>query len=307
MKCIVIINMIFLFSVFGFMQTISAQTSGMQTKQQNFTKNNMIDPLLIELTEIAAWRDLIDAAPDSFKIKNGLRYKDIGGGTAINFLKEPSPLFNRVIGLGLTQSLNQEVIDDIKSFYTHHEKYIVHYSSPVKPVNADSLLVQNGFYLAGSWERIVRDNKPLEDNGTDSIEVQLVDSVLKEDWLQFLINTYGFDFYEWPRAFALREGWSHYVALKNKKIIACRSFFMTSQKTVFSGVDAPVPGAMTSDCEPDFAIWKKAIHDLLQKGAALFVADIEKPDREKNKAAYEGFSRLGFYIPYTRYHYRLNK
>jgi len=95
--------------------------------------------------------------------------------------------------------------------------------------------------------------------------------------------------------------------MRNNRIIGCRSFFMTSHKTIFSGVDAPVPGVMTPDCRPDFAIWKRAIRDGLKEGALLFVADIELPDKEKNKDAYSGFKALGFHIPYTRYHYRLNK
>jgi hypothetical protein len=68
-----------------------------------------------------------------------------------------------------------------------------------------------------------------------------------------------------------------------------------------------VPGVMTKDYVPDFAIWKKAISDELKDGATLFVADIELPDKEKNKNAYDGFKQLGFYIPYTRYHYRLDR
>jgi hypothetical protein len=268
----------------------------------------VIDPRLIEQTEIAAWRDLIDAAPDLFKVRNGLQHKDIGGGMAINFQRMPIPLFNRVIGLGLSEPLTQNIINEVESFYTHGEKYLIHYSSPMKPSNADLLLRQNGFYLAGSWERIARGNQPLNDDSEKTgIEVKQVDDSLKESWVNFLINTYGFDFYEWPRAFALRNGWRHYVALRDNKIIACRSFFMTPQKTIFSGVDAPVPGVMTPDCKPDFEIWKKAINDGLKAGAVLFIADIELPDKEKNRSAYEGFRQLGFTIPYTRYHYRLNK
>jgi hypothetical protein len=125
-----------------------------KTNQQHINQYDMDNSLMIEQTEIAAWRDLIDAAPDSFKITNGLRHKDIGGGMAIDFQKEPVPLFNRVIGLGLEQPLSQDVIDEIKGFYTHHEKYLVHYSIAVKPVNADSLLKQNGFYLAGHGKEL---------------------------------------------------------------------------------------------------------------------------------------------------------
>lgn len=277
------------------------QTKKMLTAMQN--------SILIEQTEIAAWSNLLDAAPDSFRLANGLRHQAFGGGMAINFQKEPIPLFNRVIGLGLIKPLTRQVIDSIKSFYVHHEKYLIHYSPPMRPAHADSLLKQNGFYLAGSWERVVRNNKPLNntENIADTFEVRQVDASLKESWVKFLIETYGFNFYEWPRSFALRKGWKHYIALEQNKIIACRSFFMTNMKTVFSGVDAPVPGVMTTDCAPDFAIWRKAIADGLKEGAVLFVADIELPDKEKNKAAYEGFKQLGFYIPYTRYHYRLNK
>lgn len=283
-----------------------SQTWNITATKQN--RQTVIDPVMIERTEIAAWRDLIDAAPDSFKMANGMQHRDIGGGMATNFQKMPIPLFNRVIGLGLTEPLTQSIVDEIKSFYSHKEKFLVHYSSPMKPSDADSLLKRNGFYLAGSWERITRDDRPLnDDNETNDIEVRLVDESLKESWVKFLIDTYHFDFYEWPRAFALRKGWRHYVAFQNNKIVACRSFFMSPQKTVFSGVDAPVPGVMTADCKPDFAIWRKAIKDCLDQGAVLFVADIELPDKEKNRAAYEGFKELGFTIPYTRFHYRLNR
>ena len=264
--------------------------------------------LLIEQTEIAAWKSLIDAAPDSLRLSNGMKHADIGGGMAINFQKQPEPLFNRVIGLGLSQPLTQELIDTIKAFYTHGEKYLIHFSSPMKPAHADSLLKQNGFYLAGAWERIVRDNKTLPpDTKDEKTEVRLVDEWLREQWIRFLIDTYGYSFYWWPRAFAMQKGWKHYVAIQNNKIIACRSFFTTKDKTVFSGVDAPVPGVMTSVYAPDFAIWRKAIEDGIKEGDILFVADIELPDKEKNKPAYEGFKKLGFVIPYTRYHYRLNR
>ncbi len=289
--------------IHGYLIAAALSISG---QQKDDTLPIADDPLLIEQTEMAAWRDLIDAAPDSFKTANGLRYQYIGGGLAINFQQEPIPLFNRVIGLGLSRPLTQEVVDEIKSFYAHHEKYLVHYSFPMNPPHADSLLRQNGFYLAGSWERIVRADEPLV-NAADSIEVRLVDGSLKEAWVQFLIGTYGFSFYEWPRAFALRKGWKHYIAFRNHKIVACRSFFMTKEKTVFSGVDAPVPGVMSADHAPDFSIWKKAVQDGLKEGARLFVADIELPDKEKNKASYSGFMQLGFHIPYTRYHYRMNR
>jgi hypothetical protein len=232
--------------------------ASVKAQHPNSHMHIMDSALLIEQTEMDAWRSLIDAVPDSLKRANGMEHKSIGGGMAIHFQKMPVPLFNRVIGLGLTEPLTQEVIDEIRSFYKRNEKYIIHFSSPMKPANADSLLKQNGFYLAGAWERIVRGSEPLDIPGNDDpgIEIRLVNDSLREDWVRFLIDTYGYDLYWWPRAFAAQKGWKHYVALRDHKIIACRSFFSTGRKTVFSGVDAPVPGVMTNRYEPDFAIWK---------------------------------------------------
>jgi hypothetical protein len=45
----------------------------------------------------------------------------------------------------------------------------------------------------------------------------------------------------------------------------------------------------------------------VQEAVVLFVADIELPDKEKNREAYEGFKQSGFVIPYTRYYYWLNR
>ena len=94
-----------------FVLSLFAQTAADKTTRQLKQLNNidtMENPLLIEQTEIAAWSDLIDAAPDSFRQANGLRHQAIGGGMAINFQKEPIPLFNRVIGLGLTQPMTKQ-------------------------------------------------------------------------------------------------------------------------------------------------------------------------------------------------------
>ena len=43
------------------------------------------------------------------------------------------------------------------------------------------------------------------------------------------------------------------------------------------GMDAPVPGVMTEDYEPDAALCAFIVADGLQRGATSFLADIELP------------------------------
>jgi hypothetical protein len=68
-------------------------------------------------------------------------------------------------------------------------------------------------------------------------------------------------------------------------------------------MDAPVPGIMTADYEPDAAICARIVADGVAGGVRGFVADIEAPSAELDTPAYRDFARLGFSRPYVRTHW----
>jgi hypothetical protein len=69
------------------------------------------------------------------------------------------------------------------------------------------------------------------------------------------------------------------------------------------GTDAPVPGIMTEDHEPDEAICSTIVSEGLARGARMFIADIEAPSSGLDTPAYAAFARLGFRRPYVRTHW----
>ena len=72
-------------------------------------------------------------------------------------------------------------------------------------------------------------------------------------------------------------------------------------------MDAPVPGIMTSDYEPDAAICAAIVTEGLGRGVRMFIADIEAPSPGLDTPAYDAFARLGFRRPYVRTHWATSR
>jgi hypothetical protein len=79
--------------------------------------------------------------------------------------------------------------------------------------------------------------------------------------------------------------------------------FIGPDGAAWLGMDAPVPGVMSDDYEPDAALCAHIVADGLQRGATSFLADIELPSPEMDTPAYDYFARLGFRRPYVRTHW----
>jgi hypothetical protein len=259
----------------------------------------------IERAEAVAWKDQWDAAPEDFRARTGMYYREVGGATAFVFPPMPLPLFNRVIGLGFAQPLTPETLAAVLDIYrdTPGKGFFIHHAPLLQ---ADGLLASQGLVRVGGWERIVRDNRPLTSrlDNPEGLVIKPVNDPLRDPWVDFVNGVYHLPFQPWLACYYGRPNWRHYVALQGKRIVAARSFYTTHDGWVWSGVDAPVPGMMTRDYQPDFLIWEQAIHDHLQAGAVYFVADIEHISPAGDLPSYQVFlGQLNFDIPYRREHY----
>jgi hypothetical protein len=164
-----------------------------------------------------------------------------------------------------------------------------------------------GLGAKGSWDRVVRDDRPLPAaDGADGREgvVSLVGPDAVDEWSELLVGVYRVDAGPWLRALRGRAGWRHYLAREDGRPVAARSMYLAAPGEVaFLGVDGSVPGVMTADYRPDAAILARMVADGLALGAAGFAADIEAPSPARDTPAYATFARLGFRIPYTRTHH----
>lgn len=265
----------------------------------------------IERSELLAWKDMYDCAPASFKENMKLHYNEIGGGLVLSLDAMPLAHFNMAISLGLSQRLDEKVLAEIMAIYAGKppRSFMILYFDGMQPDCCKELFADHGLEAVGAWERIYRDNSPVNSGFYDAneITVEAVTGETAGEWAHYICAAYHLPFKDWLLAMISRNGWYHYIARKNGSICAVRSFFMTPDRWVWSGVEAPVPGIMTTNYTPDFVIWEHAIAQLNTAGARHYVADIERVSSSHDLESYKVFTgHFKFSISYTRLHYAKN-
>lgn len=266
----------------------------------------------IEAVEARAWADLVAACPPRHAAHIGLGARWAG---PVLVVQCPGGgfdrgLFNRPIGLGVREPATRAAVAGIAAGLeaAGATRSMLVSQPQCAPAAYREWLAGLGLEARGSWDRVVRDDRPLPaaTDGADGREivVSLVRPDAVEEWSELLVGAYRVDAEPWLRALHGRPGWRHYLAREDGRPVAARSMYLAAPGEVaFLAVDGPVPGVMTADYLPDAAILARIVADGLALGAAGFAADIEAPSPARDTPAYATFARLGFRIPYTRTHH----
>ncbi len=276
------------------------------------TAATVAEAAAIEAVEARAWADLVAACPPRHAARIGLAARWAG---PVLVVQCPGGgfdrgLFNRPIGLGVLEPATRAAVAGIAAGLeaAGATRSMLVSQPQCTPAAYPEWLADLGLEPAGSWDRVVRDGRPLPaaTDGADSREVavSLVGPETVEEWSELLVGVYRVDAGPWLRALHDRPGWRHYLAREEGRPVAARSMYLPAPGEIgFLAVDGPVPGVMTADHGPDAAILARIVADGLALGAAGFAADIEAPSPARDTPAYTTFARLGFRIPYTRMHH----
>jgi hypothetical protein len=266
----------------------------------------------IESAEARGWADLVAAAPRPYADRLGLRAQEVGGALVLQCAGGgfDRGLFNRPIGLGVVAPASFDVVQDIVAGYRAAgiSRFMLMSQPHCRPREYETWLGDLGLQPNGSWDRIVRDDAPLNTDSAHAsdrdIAVSRVDGRSARVWAEYVSEVYGLDAVPWLLGLHGRRGWYHYLAHEEGRPVGARSMYLPDAgRPAFLAVDGPVPGVMTSDHAPDAAICRAIVADGLALGASGFVADIEAPSPGRDTPAYRNASDLGFRVPYTRTHH----
>lgn len=258
----------------------------------------------LEIADLNAWVKMFENAPDDFAEQFGLEIKRVD--TVIAFLcrKIPFPHFNSVTNLGLSETVTEEKLDKILAIYREADisKIYIHYNPFLEPQNLPEMLSARGLQIRSSWERIYRDNSPLE-TLVNRANIQKVTTENKLEWANFVSDIYGLPTAPWLANLNESNGWHHYIKTDGAKITAARTMFLGNDGLAWSGIDAPIPGIMIPSYDADFRLCQVMVEDAVQMHAKLIVMDIEKPAPEMNTEPYQNFASIGFKHAYLRQNY----
>ncbi|MFN8396038.1 MAG: hypothetical protein U0176_15480 [Bacteroidia bacterium] len=263
--------------------------------------------IAIETAEAEACRDMWRIAAPEYRAQFHMEENE-GDGMTLLRMDFPPAHFNMALKVGLESGLTAEMLDSVLDWYKAKgpQEFMILSHPKLNEPAAQEMMKERGLAAVGSWDRIFRDASPLDEKHfAPKYEVVEVTEEFADAWAEFIIQAYNFGpLQPWLRRYMGARGWRHYVAMKHGKIAAARSFYTASNGWVWSGVEAPVPGFMTMDYDPDFEIWQRAIPDHIQAGAKGFVADIERVDDEQKLPSYREFlGHFGFQLPYRRLHW----
>jgi len=124
-------------------------------------------PSLISLhdrVEATAYRAMFAAAPQDLSSQLGFEIREIAGAILLIAPGIPTPMFNRVIGLGNSSPATDAVLDEITTLYRKAgvAKWWVHVSPDVRPATLSGQLDERGFILPQrkSWAKVLRGTEP---------------------------------------------------------------------------------------------------------------------------------------------------
>jgi hypothetical protein len=115
---------------------------------------------LSDRAEALAFTDLYAAAPPALRSQLGLRVERVADATLLVASGLPSPMFNRVIGLGLEQPAALAEVEAINAVYKSAgcTNWWLHWNPYAKPEAMTSLLADLGFVQPArrSWAKMLR-------------------------------------------------------------------------------------------------------------------------------------------------------
>jgi hypothetical protein len=258
----------------------------------------------IEQTEIQAWLDLYAAMPERFAKEFNAEILELGQVTLTRCPAIAFGEFNRVMGLGVFKPAMQSELEALFNKYREVgvKRFLIHHIPACQPAALTNWLEDYQPAVLAGWERIVRDDSPLE-AGSNDPAIERVTSSNAHEWADFIDAAYHMPTKAWLLELVGRAGWHHYLLRENAQVVAVRSMCVNPDGTVWFGIEAPVPGIMAPSFALDARLCQTMVHDGLKMGVKLFVADIEKTSPQMDTPAYADFARLGFSRPYFRTNY----
>lgn len=230
-------------------------------------------------------------------------YFDEVAGAFLGSLPELDILaLNRVIGLGMHETVDAAHIDEIIRFFfkAGAKRFFVQLSPHIKQSDLKDILAGKKFRFHNNWAKLVRKTDLSIPNIQSPLKVVKIDKTDSEtygriifesfDWqdqrlIDFLASTVG------------QTGYRHYLALHDSKPVAAAALHTT-------GIFASMAFAGTL---PEFrgmggqsVLLKARILDAIELGCKYLISETAEQTADKPVASFRNMVRFGFVTAYLR-------
>jgi GNAT superfamily N-acetyltransferase len=260
---------------------------------------------LVEFGEAKAYADLYEAISPELAGQLGIDLMRLGPAIARKFGAINFTLFNAVVGLGIVEPAQEEMIDACIEFYrAAGVSFIVQVSPAGQPREISQWLAKRGFKDRDRWVKMYRGIEPpppvdncliIREIGLELAEV--FDITLRK----------GFEFP--PQASVLsplatsaigRHGWHHYLGYDGDLPVSTAALFVDGE-VGWCGMGSTIPTHRGRGGQG--AMFARRIRDAADLGCRWLITETGEETSSRPNPSYRNMLRMGFQPAYMRPNY----
>jgi GNAT superfamily N-acetyltransferase len=255
---------------------------------------------LVEFGEGCAWENFFSTAPDDYRSELGLHVDHLGSAIVLSMPGVEDTFFNRIIGLGLVESVTEGMLDELMSFIhgVGSKYFMVNLSPSAHPPEIQYWLAERGFWTVDYHAKLFRRASPPPETNT-TFRIELTGRDFAEAFAYVACQAFGESeiMHSWLASSVGKTGWRHYVAWDGDQPIATGSLFI-QDSFAWLGHGSTLPSHRRRGTQS--ALLARRIKDGLALGCELFVTDTSPDTPQAPNSSYRNIIRAGFQLAYFR-------
>ncbi|MEO3772499.1 GNAT family N-acetyltransferase [Micromonospora sp. B9E7] len=257
---------------------------------------------IAELVEAEVNYRLDAAVPEPTRRALGITTGRIGGGTTVSVRNDPTGgIFNKSLGLGVTESITDKVISEVLDFHRAHGSPMAHIQIAPELLPSDwaETRAVHGLEPGGELVRFAAEVDDVKPAGTD-LRVGLVGAQETDEWAARLWEFFGVPdqhLIEVFAAVARTDGFQAFAAWDGDHMIGVANLFL-------HGKSAHLNSGATRESHRRRGVQSALIAARAEYAAAAgcrwLVSEVGKPEVEGTNPSLNNMARAGFTRLYDR-------
>ena len=252
--------------------------------------------VLADEAEALAFADLYAAAPQPLQASLGLQVERFAGATALLAPGLPSPMFNRVIGLGLESEAGDAEIEALIERYRRagSANWWLHWNPFSAPEDMPARLGRLGFTLPArrSWAKVLRGTEPAPQITAD-LKITAATDHQADEAMREVVTAFEMPPFMagWLRSLHGRPGWRVYAVTDGEQTVGGGCLF-TSGDIAWLGMGSVRASHRRRGGQR--ALMSRRITDAIEGGARYIVTETGEPVGDEPNPSLGNMLRCGF-------------
>lgn len=256
-----------------------------------------------ELVEAAYLWDMADQVPGDLAERLGLAGLRVGGGVVRVAANDPTGGFwNRCIGLGQTEPVTAQVLDEAIAFARDHDAPVMVFQVPDQVEGWDELATERGLMGSATWVKFMGPTPAIAEAPTD-LRIERIDPHDADQTREFArVQVDAFEMprglmEEWCADLAGRPDWPAFAAYDGDRMVAIAQLYVHGDTGHLVGAGT-LPEARGRGAQ--LALMKARVDEAVAQGCRWIGSETGAESPESPNPSLHNMRRIGLVELYER-------